>query len=136
MTVNRPIQNIPTNMANTAIQFPLKAPSDTEKISTNKSTKLKFNPVKTLSILRSCKASFIFSNFIKKIKLSNKISGGDTLTSICYFKYFLNDSQLLEKRYPGYLFPAFPEKGILSYVKTKVIVAKDDKLLKTRMKMI
>lgn len=45
-------------------------------------------------------------------------------------------NQLLEKRYPGFLFPAFPEKGILSYVKTKVIVAKDEKLIKTRIKMI
>jgi hypothetical protein len=34
------------------------------------------------------------------------------------------------------LFPAFPEKGILSYVKTKVSVAKDEKLIKTRIKMI
>jgi hypothetical protein len=44
--------------------------------------------------------------------------------------------QILEKRYPGYVFPAFPEKGIMSYVKTKVSVAKDEKLLKNRIKMI
>ena len=34
------------------------------------------------------------------------------------------------------IFPAFPDKGIVSYVKTKVAITKDVEYMRTRMKVV
>lgn len=51
--------------------------------------------------------------------------------------------EVLFKKYPGVIFPAFPEKGIMSYVKTKVkihniqvTITKDIEYLKSRIKVV
>ncbi len=41
------------------------------------------------------------------------------------FEVFILLTKALNRNYPGFIFPAFPQKGIVSFVKTKVTVVKD-----------
>lgn len=44
--------------------------------------------------------------------------------------------EILFRDYKGHILPAFPENGIMSYVKSKVALTKDDKYLKERISMV
>jgi hypothetical protein len=44
--------------------------------------------------------------------------------------------QMLAKREPGFIFPAFPENGLFAFMKSKVTVAKDEAFVATRTKVI
>ena len=43
---------------------------------------------------------------------------------------------MLFRENKGKIFPAFPEKGIVSYVKSKIAMTKDDKFVKERIQMV
>ena len=53
-----------------------------------------------------------------------------------FFEVHTWNIQILFRNYKGCIFPAFPEKGLLSYVKTKVTITKDTEYLMQRKHML